>query len=550
MKLLPDQVSLDHLKKQAKELIRLYRGSDPQAIRRFLHSLPAVANRTPDEIVSRNLRLHDAQSCLAREYGFNSWADLKTYVESQLAARGDRTTAVRRWLEFVYPGDVTGVMRRARPDIAVRILAETPDLPADSPHLACATGDEAALRTAIGLDPTWINQAGGPLDLPPLLAVTHSSLVQHPQFRERLRASARFLLAGGADPNQRIGNRWPPASLREPDGEHPLSALYGAAGSNRDAVLTQLLLDAGADPNDGESLYHSLENVACTRLLLQCGARIEGSNALYRAMDLESADALELLLAHGGDANETARNAPLTNWGSPLLWAIRRGRSPRHVKALLAAGADPSATTPAGISAYKLAVQFGLTDVAELLHQKGADDSLSEDEQYVAACARADEVAARRIGARRPDLPGALSPLQLRLLPDFVAEGRNRAAMLMVVLGWPIAVRGGDWDASALNLAVFRGDSTLTRFLLEHGASWTEEEHGYGGNVCGTLSWASCNEPVEGGDWASCARALLDHGMPPAQPDGENPELVLIGGRRARFSDEVREVLLGWPGDS
>ena len=113
----------------------------------------------------------------------------------------------------------------------------------------------------------------------------------------------------------------------------------------------------------------------------------------------------------------------------------------------------------------------------------------------------------------------------------------------MVRLGWPIAVRGGDWNASALNLAVFRGDAGLTRFLLEHGASWTEQ-HGFGDNACGSLSWASCNEPVEGGDWSGCARALLDHGMPRAKPDQDDPEWVLIDGRRKRFSDEVTEILL------
>ena len=129
------------------------------------------------------------------------------------------------------------------------------------------------------------------------------------------------------------------------------------------------------------------------------------------------------------------------------------------------------------------------------------------------------------------------------MLPDLTAEGRDEGARLMVKLGWPVAVRGGDWNASALNLAVFRGNVALTRFLLEHGASW-QEEHGHGDNVCGTLSWASCNEPVEHGDWAGCARALLEHGMPGATLDPENPEWILIGGRRKRFSEEVTDVLL------
>jgi hypothetical protein len=141
-------------------------------------------------------------------------------------------------------------------------------------------------------------------------------------------------------------------------------------------------------------------------------------------------------------------------------------------------------------------------------------------------------------------LPGALSPTQLRLLPDIAAEAGDAAAMLMVALGWPVAVRGGDWDASALNHAVFRGDVTLTRFLLANGARWTEQQ-GFGDNVCGTLSWASCNEPVEGGDWAGCARTLLDHGMPLGKPDGD--ELIVVDGTPRRFSDEVSEILLGVP---
>jgi hypothetical protein len=464
-------------------------------------------------------------------------------VEVQAVAQKERAVRVLHWAQLLYSADVSGTVNRANPRVALRILADDPGLVADDPYLACAIGDERAVRQAIQADPAWVNLSGGPLRLPPLLAVAHSSLLRMEEFRERLHRAAKLLIAAGADVDQHIYSRWPPGSLSEPDQRCPLSTLYGAAGSNHDPVLTKLLLDAGANPNDGESLYHSLENPACTRLLLEHGARVAESNAIYRSIDLEDDTALKLLLAHDGDPNEPARNPPLTDWGSPLAWAIYR-RRPNHVKALLDAGADPSRPTPEGFSPYRLALQFGLTDAAALLRAQTDAPDISDEERFVAACARGDEAEARAMASRRPDLPASLSPAQLRLLPDMAAAGAHDAVRLMVKLGWPIAVRGGDWDASALNLAVFRGNAGLTRFLLEHGSKWTEQ-HGHGDNACGTLGWASCNEPVEGGDWVGCARALLDHGMPGATGIADDPEWVLIAGKRKLFSDEVTEVLLG-----
>jgi ankyrin repeat protein len=540
---LPDRLNLDHLKKQAKELIRLYRSRDAAAMARFRNALPAAAGRSDEDISSAQLRLHDAQSCIAREHGFTSWPDLKSYVEVRAVTRKERSARILHWAQLLYSGDVSGTVNRANPRVGLRMLADDPDLIAGDPWLACAIGDERALQQATQADPEWVNRSGGPLRLPPLVAVAHSSLLRVEEFRERLHRSAELLIADGADVNQHIYSRWAPGSLNEPDQRYPLSALYGAAGSNHNPALTKLLLEAGADPNDGESLYHSLENPACTRLLLEHGARIAESNAIHRAMDLDDDIALKLLLAHGGDPNEPARNQPLTDWGSPLAWAIRR-RRPRHVKALLDAGADASRLTPDGASPYQLALRFGLSEVAALLRERIDMPDISDEERFVAACTRGDESEARTIHSRRPDLPAALPPAQLRLLPDMAAEGADDAVRLMVSLGWPIAVRGGDWDASALNLAVFRGNAALTRFLLEHGAKWTEQ-HGYGDNACGGLSWASLNEPVEGGDWVGCARALLDHGMPHATVIPNDPEFVLIAGARKQFSDEVTEELLG-----
>jgi len=544
VKRIPPRPDLGHLKKQAKELLALYRSCDPAAIARFRDALPAATGKTDPAIAGLGLRLHDAQSCVAREYGFASWADLQGFVLARNLLSADPVRSVFNWLAIVYAGDIAGGMNRAKPSVAARLLEESPGLLGNDPYLACAIGDEALLRQTIEREPAWIQRAGGPLHLPPLLAVTHSGLVRLPAFRERLRACARLLIDAGADPNQTVGSRWPPASLAAPSVTLRLTALYGAAGQNHDTEITKLLLQAGADPNDGESLYHSLENLACTSLLLKAGARINGTNALHRVLDLDDVEGLRLLLSNGADPNESAVEPSMTDWGTPLLWAIRRRRSLAYIEALLAAGANSSARTRDGATAYALALRFGLSEVAQLLRQTAGDTPLPPAEEFIAACARGDEAAAGRIRAEHPQVISTLSESQLRQLSELASQGCSGAVELMVKLGWPIAAPGGDWSASALNQAVFRGDAPLARFLLEHGASWTEQ-HGYGDNVSGTLSWASRNEPVDGGDWLCCAEALVAHGMPAAYPDPEGGESVIINGRRMWFSDEVTDFLLG-----
>ena len=418
MPILPDRPNLDHLKKQAKDLLRRYRNGDSDAAERFCQSLIAAAGRTKPDMLALKLCLRDAQSCVAREYGFSSWSDLSTHVEVRTFERGDEADRIRRWLFLVYGGDVTGQFDAARPRVAAHLLRDDPDLVARDLYAACAAGDIKTLVRATAVDPAWVNRVGGALNLPPLVAVTHSRLGQLLEFEEKLRQCARHLLDAGADPDQTIGNRFPPASLATPDEGAKLSALYGAAGVNRDPVLTSMLLEAGADPNDGESLYHSVENPECTDLLLRKGARVTGTNALRRALDMPDAASLGLLLAHGGDANEPAGEGPESVWGAPLLRAIALRRSTDHIAILLKAGADTQARTPGGIGASQLALQVGLVDVAELLKDAGAAEDLTDDDLFVAACARADLAEARRVQARRPDLPGSLPNDRLRLLPE------------------------------------------------------------------------------------------------------------------------------------
>ena len=406
---------------------------------------------------------------------------------------------------------------RARPALAAKLLQDRPDLVEGDDFLACATGDRDVIWRAVITDPEWVDrnedkwrcpECKGLLSRPPLIAVTHSSLGRLPEYRDRLMECVKLLLEAGADPDQ---------AWSESKEGHPLSALYGAAGFNHNPEMTKLLLAAGANPNDGESLYHSLEgpDLACTRLLLEAGAKVEGSNALHYQLDSDNLDGLRLLLSTGANPNDSS-----SSLGPPLLWAIRRRRSAAHVEALLKAGADPLP------GAYRLAKLNGLVEVAEVLRQAGAEDNLSIEDQFVAACARSDEAEARRILAERPTIIGELSEQQLRQLPQLIESRNEAAARLMVELGWPIAVTGGDWGASALNHAVYQGNAPLARFLLEHGASW-EERHGHGDSVRGTLAWSSRNSQFPG-DWVGCAEALVAHGMPiPKAGDFDGSEEVL-----------------------
>src|SRR5712692_6493016 len=71
---LPAKANLEHLREQAKDLLRKVRQGDAVAIEsvRSHVSLSAPAS----------VKLADVQHVIARDYGFSSWPKLKEHVES------------------------------------------------------------------------------------------------------------------------------------------------------------------------------------------------------------------------------------------------------------------------------------------------------------------------------------------------------------------------------------------------------------------------------------------------------------------------------------
>ncbi|MDX6571647.1 MAG: hypothetical protein QOC86_803, partial [Gaiellales bacterium] len=185
--------------------------------------------------------------------------------------------------------------------------------------------------------------------------------------------------------------------------------------------VTQLLLDRGADPNDGEAVYHAVEanDTTCLRILLDHSATVRDTNALGNAIrdpekvrlllehgDLRPQDeelrprllharedeVAQLLIAHGADVNALTNDLkynkdrfglegvltilPHGHW-TPLMYAARQG-SLEAAKVLVDAGADKDARDPDLSTPAIIAALNSHYDVAAMLVERGADPNLAD----------------------------------------------------------------------------------------------------------------------------------------------------------------------------
>lgn len=470
---LPANPNFEQLKGLAKTLRDLVRAGAVGAIELTRSNHPKFEQLQAGDPDAAAFKLADAQLTLARHYGFPSWPKLRAYVEEvQRLARsphlvtgsGDLADELLRLGCLDY-----GTDDRSRPVEARALLAAHPEVATASIHTAAAVGDATSAAALLEADPAGANRQGGLFGWEPLLYLTYSR-IDSPEPAHDVVATARVLLARGADPN--AGFLW--------DGlVPPFTALTGALGGGerqepphpRWRELTTLLLDAGADPNDHQAAYN----------------RGPGD------LPCDDTDFLELLYDYGlgqGDGGPWRRRlgnqlpAPADLIAELLQHAAQHDLR-RRARLLLAHGADPNrpALHPLylGRTPYQEAMRNGNLEIAGLLEAAGASTSgIDAVGRLVARVMAGQTIDAR---AEADLLPQAIARDPAAIVR--AAElGRVVAVRRLAELGWDVHART---RGTALHEAAFRGNEQLVDVLLELGADPNIRDVQFNGTPAG---WA------------------------------------------------------------
>jgi ankyrin repeat protein len=503
---LPAKPSIDHLRRQARDLLHAAQAGDTAAAGRI-------------QAVSNTLTLASAQLAMAREYGFASWTKLKDEVTARTAGLAQQAEAfceasIRDW---------TGR--------AARMLAATPEIAGYSFATAVILGDAGRVRTEIGRDPGLATRPDARSGWTPLHAASASRWhLLDPGRAEGLLAVARMLLDAGADPNGSTGGQgghggWTPLRC----------AVAGAANP----LITRLLLERGAVPGDHDLYLAGFgeDGHECLRLLLGHAPDVAqiARMALAAPISTNYTEGVRLLLEAGADPNRYADDADSP---APVVYAaVRSGCSAELAGLLLVHGADPDTPGPDGRSPYALAAVQGRADLATLLRRHGAADDITGTDRFLAVCQHADQAAVEQQLAQDPGLPGRLTAAQQAAAMIHAAQSGNTAALaLMLDLGFPVDARGDD-GGTALHAAAYSGSAPAVRLLLDRGAGIEARDTSWNSTPIEWAGVGSGEQPADNPhpDWTAAVQALLDAGasaqditLSPDDPKPPSPEVAAL----------------------
>lgn len=477
----PMSHSIDSLRRRAKALRRSYEAGESAAIQRLKVHSPRSQG---------DLRHADFLYVIAREAGFLSWPSLKLAAQTHGLDRAQRLQRLKI------------ALWNRQGAIVERLLADTPDLAEGLFGLQVALLNLPVVEAMLGADPGLATRPAGPRR--PILHLAFSCrLHQHPELAEDMLAIAELLVAHGADVND---------TFTTSQNDHPLSALYGAIAHSNNMVLARWLLEHGANPNDGESLYHATElgHHEGLKLLLDHKADPTGTNALLRAMDFHDTEAVGMLLAAGGRADEYVgepANGEAPRVVVPVLHhAARRMSDSAMIALLLENGAD-SARMYEGVSAYGLARAYGNAALAQAMEVTGNTTELSSIEQWLADAADGLSVEGRFLDPARLPEPYRNLMATLVHLPGKLAHMQR------------LAVLGLEYDrpdtqgVTPVQLAGWEGLPELMAWLLSMKPDLAHIND-YGGTLLSSIVHGSENCPNRANrDHIACAKLALEQGV-------------------------------------
>jgi hypothetical protein len=323
---LPSNPNLDHLRYQAKDLLKENAAGDPGAAQRIREFHPRFTRATDAEIFAAHLKLSDAQLTIARESGFQSWARLKRHIEKPTL------------------GDQLNLPHHER--IEDPVFRRAVDL--------IDAGDVAGLRGYLRQHPKLVHQrvvfeGWNYFHNPTLLEFVAGNPVRHARLPKNIVEVAKVILDSGAEKS----------ALNE-------TLMLVATGSvprecGVQLPLIDLLCDHGADPNSAihATLLHG--ELEAAQALLRRGARID----LPVAAALGRIEDFRKLLSSAGKDDRHLALALASQFGQVEI-----------VRLLLDAGEDPNRYNPIGGHSHSTplhqAAANGNEEMVRLLVERGA----------------------------------------------------------------------------------------------------------------------------------------------------------------------------------
>ncbi len=424
----------------------------------------------------------DARNVLALSYGFPGWTQVERYfdtvdrysrdpnMEPTPTNSDDASSLADVFLRLacLTQGVQDHPSRWAR---ARALLDDHPKLSRLNIYTASVAGDVSAVGEYLEADSELATTPGGPHDWEPLLYLAYSRLDRETSGHSAVEIT-RLLLSHGADPN--AGYLWAGFPC-------PYTVLTGVFGEGENGPvrcpphpncckLAEILLEAGADPNDAQTLYNRMfsRDDEHLRFLFTHGLGKDRDRPWHRLL---------------GEQSRGWVSSPASILAYQLQWAARWNYLDR-VKLLVENGADVNrpSNRPDARSPYREAVFHGNESIAEYLAICGAETFVLDDlDRFAGACISGDLGRARAMLARDPSLVEKLGERGNTLMENAVGSDNRDAVRLMFELGF-------DLKKSGMQEAARYGHLDMIKLLVELGTDVSQTDAGH--EIC-ALGYAS-----------------------------------------------------------